>query len=101
MKIVYKRKDENYFYEILLLNEILVKYVKKISPEIYYMKIGNMKKPIYGIYSLSHPSLGQPYMPAFTWNFVSKPLHLDTAGDDLVHLITLDALLSIYIVYMS
>ena len=34
---VYKRKFENYFYEILLLNEILVKYVskntKKFSPE--------------------------------------------------------------------
>ena len=26
---VYKRKFENYFYEILLLNEILVKYVSK------------------------------------------------------------------------
>ena len=33
---VYKRKFENYFYEILLLNEILVKYIsntKIFSPK--------------------------------------------------------------------
>ena len=46
---VYKRNVENYFYEILLLNEILVKNTKIFHLKIYYMKISNMKKPIYGI----------------------------------------------------
>ena len=40
------RKVENYFYEILLLNEILVKYVLKILKifhlKIYYMKISKV-----------------------------------------------------------
>ena len=50
MKIFsYKRKFEKYFYEILLLYEILVKYVcfkilKFFHLKIYYMKISNMEK---------------------------------------------------------
>ena len=51
---VYKRKFES-FYEILLLNEILVKCFKILKIfhlKIYYMKISNMKKSIYGILCL-------------------------------------------------
>ena len=47
---IYKRKVENYFYEILLLNEILVNMFQNIKIfhlKIYYMKISYMKKPIY------------------------------------------------------
>ena len=47
---VYKRKVENYFYEILLLNEILVKYVSKYYLKIYYMKINYIKKSTVYVY---------------------------------------------------
>ena len=40
---VYKRKFENYFYEILLLSKICFKILKKFHLKIYYMKISNMK----------------------------------------------------------
>ena len=46
----YKRKVENHFYEILLLNEICFKILKKFHLKIYYMKISDMKKLIYGTF---------------------------------------------------